>query len=549
MAGSAGVAGVADAAGAAGGLGAAGVWCAAGAACVSDAAGVGTVPGAAGVGARAEVEAGIGLVVGPVVAAVDVLGSLDVGSVGAGELVAVLGVVARAEACLVAARAVLVDRLAGVSSTVEFEVAAAAGVEVAGGVRAMAHAEVLRRLPAVSAALASGRVLGWVPEVIAGVRAALPAKLRSVFDGFDAAFVEAASAVGCTRRGFADVVRGWADGVLRDHGLTRRQRQRGGVRCRTWTSSDTGMFGIHAVLDPDRGVAMSRVLEQVTSELLADRERLAEVAGDGVVVPDDPGERTQFARALALHVLMTGGGPGVGRPEVIVVVDKRAESCDAQGRPAIDTGTGLELFQESVDELIKRAVIHVVEVDDNQPVAPDDVANKGRGARHATGVQRRLLRAVHPGCVVPGCRATFERTHIHHAREWEHGGLTDLGNLLPLCPHHHAWLHGLGAWIELGPRRCCIVHLPDGAQLHWPAPNRTQPGRAQPARPSQSRAGPGGAAQPSPTGPSPTGPSPTEPNPTERNPTEPALAELGPAAQPDHERPNDGGLSAGSSRR
>ena len=407
---------------------------------------------------------------GPVVDAVCLLGALDAAAAGRGELVGALAAIARAEACLTAARAVVVDRLAIVSSTVEFDVAAAAGLEASGGVRSMAQAEVLRRLPAVSAALADGRVLGWVPEVIAGARAGLPARLRAEFDGFDEAFV--AAAAGSTRRTFADTVRSWADEVMRAHDISRRGRQRAGVRCRTWTDSGAGMFHLSAVLDPDRGVGMSRVLEQVTSELLADQARLGELAGEGVPIPDDPGERSQFARALALHVVMTGGGPGVSRPEVIVVIDRRAESCGADGAPAIDTGCGIELSAEAVDELFERAVVHVVDVDDNQPLAPDRVANRGRAARHATVAQRRLLRAVHPGCVAPGCRVPFDRCHAHHVIEWERGGRTDLGNLVPICPHHHAWLHRHDAWIELGPRRSCTVHLSDGTVLHWAGPSR-----------------------------------------------------------------------------
>jgi hypothetical protein len=211
-------------------------------------------------------------------------------------------------------------------------------------------------------------------------------------------------------------------------------------------------------------------------------------------VPDDPQERVAFVRALALHLLLSGGVagagdaggvaavrcvPGVGRPEVIVVVDARAESLDADGRPTIDTGSALELHADSVAALLGRAVIHVVEVDDNQPVAPAAVANQGRRRRHASVAQRRLLRAVHPGCVVPGCRTRFNGCHIHHTVEWVDGGLTDLAMLVPLCPHHHAWLHGNGAWLELGPRRAVIVHLPDGRTLHWPAPSRA-PNRAAP---------------------------------------------------------------------
>ena len=450
-----------------------------------------------------------GMPVGALFDAVGALAGLDVGVADRATLVEVLGSIARAEACLAAARAVVVHQLALVSSTVELDIAAAGGVEVSDGVRAMGHAEVLGRLPAVSAALAEGRVLGWVPGVIAGARAALPAKVRAEFDRFDEAFVDAAAR--CTRREFADLLRRWADGVMRDHGLSRRARQRAAMRCRAWTATDSGMFHVNTTFDPDRGVVVSRLLEQTVRELLADTARLAELAGEGVPLPDDPGERVQFARALALHLLITGdvvgagrgdelgvgrpgpGRPGPGRPEVIVVVDRRAESCDPDGRPSVDTGTGVDLSDESVDELLERAVVHIVEVDDNRPIAPDHVANRGRSSRHATPAQRRLLRAVHPGCVVPGCRAPFERCQIHHLIEWERGGPTDLDNLVPLCPHHHAWLHRSEACIRLGPRRSAEVSLADGTTLQWSGPSRASPSRPGAAAGSGAAVGSGAA--------------------------------------------------------
>jgi hypothetical protein len=38
---------------------------------------------------------------------------------------------------------------------------------------------------------------------------------------------------------------------------------------------------------------------------------------------------------------------------------------------------------------------------------------------------------------VNGCHVPFDRCKIHHIAWWRHGGLTDLGNLTPLCHRHH----------------------------------------------------------------------------------------------------------------
>ncbi|WP_442860877.1 HNH endonuclease signature motif containing protein [Amycolatopsis sp. CA-230715] len=39
-----------------------------------------------------------------------------------------------------------------------------------------------------------------------------------------------------------------------------------------------------------------------------------------------------------------------------------------------------------------------------------------------------------PECAPRHCEA-------HHVVEWAHGGLTELGNLVLLCGHHHRLLH------------------------------------------------------------------------------------------------------------
>lgn len=44
-------------------------------------------------------------------------------------------------------------------------------------------------------------------------------------------------------------------------------------------------------------------------------------------------------------------------------------------------------------------------------------------------------------CAIPGCARHISITEAHHIHHWEHGGPTDLHNLLPLCKHHHDQAH------------------------------------------------------------------------------------------------------------
>ena len=69
-------------------------------------------------------------------------------------------------------------------------------------------------------------------------------------------------------------------------------------------------------------------------------------------------------------------------------------------------------------------------------------------------------------CAVGGCERNFERCEIHHLLEWDHGGETDLANLVPICSFHHHRAHE-GRWhlqLEASSREL-MVWLPDGS-LH-----------------------------------------------------------------------------------
>ena len=63
-----------------------------------------------------------------------------------------------------------------------------------------------------------------------------------------------------------------------------------------------------------------------------------------------------------------------------------------------------------------------------------------RVARCASYAQQRALHKRSSHCQYPGCTATRE-LEAHHLIPVEHGGKTELDNLILLCPRHHKLLH------------------------------------------------------------------------------------------------------------
>ncbi|WAC93488.1 HNH endonuclease signature motif containing protein [Mycobacterium sp. Aquia_213] len=69
-----------------------------------------------------------------------------------------------------------------------------------------------------------------------------------------------------------------------------------------------------------------------------------------------------------------------------------------------------------------------------------EVIGAGRATRVINRRLRRALEHRHRTCAVAGCGAT-RGLHAHHIRHWEDGGLTELANLVLVCPYHHRLHH------------------------------------------------------------------------------------------------------------
>jgi hypothetical protein len=92
------------------------------------------------------------------------------------------------------------------------------------------------------------------------------------------------------------------------------------------------------------------------------------------------------------------------------------------------------------------------------------VIGSGRTTRQISRRLRRALEHRDRCCVVPGCGAT-RGLHVHHIKHWEDGGLTELDNLVLLCPYHHR-LHHRGGITITGPADRLVVTDSAGRQLH-----------------------------------------------------------------------------------
>ncbi len=88
----------------------------------------------------------------------------------------------------------------------------------------------------------------------------------------------------------------------------------------------------------------------------------------------------------------------------------------------------------------------------------------GRKSRDPSVAQRRALLVRDGGCRFPTCTQRIW-VDAHHVQTWEHGGLTDIDNLVLLCRIHHRAIHRRGYRVEAGPAQSFAFYAPDGSRL------------------------------------------------------------------------------------
>ena len=346
----------------------------------------------------------------------------------------------------------------------------------------------LAEVVSLTGPLESGAMHGAHVDTVSKVLRSVPHEHGAGFRQALPRLVDEAVAAQATPDDLARLLNQAARAIENDNGVSRYEQQRRETALRTWTDRRSGMLRISGSFDPLSGALLNGRLNAAMSALFAERTPST--------CPTDPGARPDHLRALALLCLtadargivqnlggeyagdadgdldpalgdwssFTRSGPSrFGRPEIVVVMDARAETVQANdGNPVVDWGIPVDLPPRALEELFARADAHPIIVMNGVVVHATGELNLGRTTRLANRAQRRALRGLYATCAVFGCTVKFDHCQPHHVTYWEHGGLTDLDNLLPLCSRHHHHVHEGGWKLRLEADRTVTITYSDG---------------------------------------------------------------------------------------
>lgn len=197
-----------------------------------------------------------------------------------------------------------------------------------------------------------------------------------------------------------------------------------------------GMSRIGGWIDPELRATLDAILAKLAAPGYCNPED-EEPCVDGVPSQDQitndtrsAPQRTHDALQTVCRAMLSSGTLGRynGLPVTVVATTTLSELTEAAGRAHTGGGT-----QVPIPTLIRMAAsAHpYLAVFHN---AREIQLYYGRTRRTASPGQRLVLSAVERGCTKPGCTAPPNRCQVHHAaRDWQHGGNTDIDELTLAC--------------------------------------------------------------------------------------------------------------------
>ena len=382
-------------------------------------------------------------------------------------LVAAVATVARLQAWLDGRNVRLAARLAEVAVRPSRLVADAARTSARDADRVLDRARTVEVLPALGEALDAGSVSGGHVDAVGRVLRDLEPCHREALAASAGWLVKLAAS--STPGELHKALTVELDQLRADDGVSRLARQRRATRLDTWLDEE-GMWCLRGRFDPETGLKLHNRLTTTVAALFADQ-----TPAD---CPFHPLERQAFLRAHALVALTEGTGAAGGQPEIVAVVDLTDPQPD--GTPTIDWGLPVELPADVLRRLFHTAHLHPIIVRGGVVLHAPGRLDLGRTTRIANRAQRRALRALYRTCAIPGCDTRYDLCHLHHITRWEHGGPTDLANLVPLCVRHHHNVHDHNWHLVLTADRSLTITYPDGTGETTPPPTRRRPRRPPP---------------------------------------------------------------------
>ncbi len=255
---------------------------------------------------------------------------------------------------------------------------------------------------------------------------------------------------------FARTVRAEMLRSQRGDGADTLRRQKRATYLKTWVDKISGMWCLHGEFDPETGANIHNRLRRTTDKLFHD------AAPD--TAPRDPLDKQHHLRALALAAVVNGTGAKEAAIDMSILIDAKTLVHGHHDGTVIDCGLPIELPIETIRRMACLADITPI------IVGADGVhLYLGATTRLATPQQRRVLRAMYRTCAIPGCCVSWDQLVMHHLVYFEHGGPSDIDNLLPLCTRHHHYVHDGGWRLQMSADRTLTIGLPDGTTMcHGP---------------------------------------------------------------------------------
>jgi hypothetical protein len=384
------------------------------------------------------------------------LDAVDVAAADGGVCAALLGSVRQVRGWLDAYEASVTSRLrelhAAGGAPAAAEHARHGGVSAAEGRRRERRSKALDDAPSFGDALASGSIGAEHVDALANATVSLPDEVKALVLDHEAALL--ADAARQTPEQFGRTCRDLAQLVAGDNGLSRNERQRGETylsrRVNRRTGMTEGTFSFH----PELAARIFEPVDREVAALIAEGER----CGDPDCVDRTVNRNRLTAEALGRLIGHAHRAVRPGEADITVIVDADTLIDGAYHPGSVcETSSGSVLPPETVRRLCCQGRIIPIVVDQH-----GNPFQMGRQIRTANRDQRRALRAIYRTCAFDGCDIDIDRCEMHHVTFWEHGGTTDLANLVPICAHHHHLVHEAGWTLHLAPDRTLTITRPHG---------------------------------------------------------------------------------------
>jgi hypothetical protein len=317
------------------------------------------------------------------------------------------------------------------------------------------HARVLAQMPALAKALAAGRIADGHVAVLAEI---LFSATHQVWAGLVREQAELARIAGqMNPLPFKRYVHQATHRIAAEADASITRDLESEISAAFWIDRNTGLGRLSATFDPMSYAKIAKILSRLAGHISYKQRTMTRKEATG--------------RALIQLLTNSQSDPsdsprGSGAPSATmsVLIDQRTLVQGAHADTICEHADGSRIPVGVAREIACEASLTPIWT------SPSGVVlDMGRGQRWATPNQRRALEAMYATCAITACDIPVTECQDHHITYWEHGGRTDLANLLPVCEHHHRWIHANNPKVRLDPHRTLTISMANGTTTtHYP---------------------------------------------------------------------------------